>query len=430
MAKTYIDTVKYEVTATFKITGIVDKHDIVGAIFGQFEGLLGEELDLRELQKNGKIGRIKIVPTAHAGATTGKVIIPSSMDMAETSILAAALESVDKVGPCSANFRVTLIQDTRTLKREEIVDRAEELLKRLMNEQIPESGEISTRVRNMVRKSEITEYSAEKLPAGPAIRDSDSIIIVEGRADVITMLKNNIKNVIGMEGSKIPKTIVDLCREKTVTVFIDGDRGGSLNLRKLQDLAEVDYVAVAPTGKEVEELTRKEIIMALRKKTPAVQSEKRRGTKKAISGIPPKREIPRALARPAPKQLSRAPARAPVRSAVRAPMGAPVAREAPPIQAPSEEEKEKFRPVMESLKGTLKAKLLDETGKELVTVSVRDLLKSVKKESKAKAIVMDGIITNRLIETAEANNIEYLVGVKEGKIRKRSRKTKTIILRE
>ncbi len=413
MAKTYIDTVKYEVTATFKISGIVDKHDIVGAIFGQFEGLLGEELDLRELQKNGKIGRIRILPTTHAGTTTGKVIIPSSMDMAETSILAAALESVDKVGPCSASFRVTQIQDTRSLKREEIVHRAEELLKKLMNEQIPESGEIAARVRNMVRKSEITEYGPEKLPAGPAIDSSDSIIIVEGRADVITLLKNNIKNVIGMGGSKIPKTIIDLCKQKTVTVFIDGDRGGSLNLRKLQDLAEVDYIAVAPVGKEVEELTRKEIIMALRKKTPAIQNEKKEGfasgTKTGTATKTLQRIPTRTIAQPIQHTTTRKPA----------------------ISEPAiEKEKEKFRPIMESLKGTLKAKLLDSTGKELATISVRDLLKSIKKESKVKAIVMDGIITNRLIEAAEANNIEYLVGVKEGKIRKRSRKTKTIILRD
>ncbi len=417
MAKTYIDTVKYEVSATFKISGIVDKHDIVGAIFGQCEGLLGEELDLRELQKNGKIGRIKILPTTHAGVTTGKVIIPSSMDMAETSILAAALETVDKVGPCSANFRVSLIQDTRSLKREEIVHRAEELLKRLMNEQIPDSGEISTRVRNLVRKGEIMEFGREKIPAGPAVKNSDSIIVVEGRADVINLLKNNIKNVVGMDGSKIPQAIIDLCREKTVTVFIDGDRGGSLNLRKLQQLAEVDYIARAPEGKEVEELTRKEIVMALRKKTSVVQEDK----KEPASG--------KQAQKPQAQRTERTPARVPQKNAQRS---QPAGGGAQPKQAQQqfEKEKEKFKPVMDSLKGTLKAKLLDEKGKELATVSVRDLLKSIKKEDKAKTIVLDGIITNRLLETAEANGIEFLVGVKEGKIRKKSRKTKTIILRE
>ena len=56
MAKTYLSTVKYEAVVQFEITGVVDRHDIIGAVFGQSEGLLGETLDLRALQKNGKSG--------------------------------------------------------------------------------------------------------------------------------------------------------------------------------------------------------------------------------------------------------------------------------------------------------------------------------------------------------------------------------------
>ena len=89
MAKTYIDSVKYMIEIEFEIKGIVDKPDIIGAVFGQSEGLLGEQLDLRELQKNGRIGRIEITQNTNMGKTKGLLSIPSSLDMVETSILAA-----------------------------------------------------------------------------------------------------------------------------------------------------------------------------------------------------------------------------------------------------------------------------------------------------------------------------------------------------
>jgi len=48
------------IRAKIEIEGVVDKPDVVGAIFGQTEGLLGEDLDLRELQRTGRVGRIQI----------------------------------------------------------------------------------------------------------------------------------------------------------------------------------------------------------------------------------------------------------------------------------------------------------------------------------------------------------------------------------
>ena len=46
--------------ANFEIEGVVEKPDVIGAVFGQTEGLFGPELELRELQKSGRIGRIEI----------------------------------------------------------------------------------------------------------------------------------------------------------------------------------------------------------------------------------------------------------------------------------------------------------------------------------------------------------------------------------
>ncbi len=416
MGKTYINAVKYEITATFKIDGIVDKHDIIGAIFGQSEGLLGEELDLRELQKNGKIGRITISHSMHGGNTTGKVVVPSSMDMVETSILAAAIETVDKVGPCRASFIVREIQDTRAKKRTDVVNRAQSLLERMMKEQIPESEEIARKVRERVRTSEVRGFGKDNLPSGPAIASSDSIIVVEGRADVLTLLKNGIKNVIGMDGSKISNTIVDLGKKKTLTLFIDGDRGGELIQRKLSSLTDVDFVARAPDGKEVEELSRKEIIMALRKKVPMSDSGRKTSSPPLKKDYPVKKSKPVLGQKSAPSAKKRFVKKT---------------EKAGESESKSKEEKEtleKLEPVMKKLKGSLKAKILDDKLKELEEVSVRDLLKSLKKQKKAHAVVLDGIITKRLLEACEGQGIKVLAGAKEGKIGKSS-KTMTLVIK-
>jgi len=59
--------------------------------------------------------------------------------------------------------------------------------------------------------------------------------------------------------------------KKTSTVFVDGDRGGDLIIRELLGTAEIDFVSKAPDGKEVEEITKKEIHKALRGRVTAEQ---------------------------------------------------------------------------------------------------------------------------------------------------------------
>ncbi len=268
MGKTYIDTVKYLVYANVEIDGLVEKPDVVGAIFGQTEGLLGDELDLRELQKNGRIGRIEVDLTPRGPKSVGKIKLPSSLDMVETSILAASLETVDRVGPCDAHISIDKIEDTRTIKRKDLVQRAKTLLKTMLTSEIPESKEISEQVRSEVKTAEIADYGPEKLPAGPTVATMDSVILVEGRADVINLLKNDITNVVAVGGANVAKSIADLTRQKETTVFLDGDRGGDMILNELNRIGEIDFIARAPRGKEVEELTRKEIIKCLRSKIP------------------------------------------------------------------------------------------------------------------------------------------------------------------
>src|SRR5208282_106912 len=274
MAKTYLEIVKYMVEAKFNIEGVVDKPDIIGAVFGQTEGLLGNDLDLRELQKNGKIGRIEIEVNQSANKTFGKLFLPASLDRVETCILAAAVESVDRVGPYEAIFSVDKVEDTRSAKRVKILNRAKELVKKLMiSGGMPDSKEISELVQQDVRASEITEYGPEKLAAGPDCATSDEIIIVEGRADVLNLLRNDITNAIAVGGAtnNIPKSIIDLINQKDATLFLDGDRGGDMIARSILNAVEVDYIAKAPDGKEVEDLQRKEIIKSLRTRIPIDQ---------------------------------------------------------------------------------------------------------------------------------------------------------------
>ena len=284
MGKTYIDTVKYIVYANVEIGGLVEKPDVVGAVFGQTEGLLGDELDLRELQKNGRIGRIEVDLSPRGGKSVGKIRLPSSLDMVETCILAAALETVDRVGPCEAHLSIDKVEDQRSTKRKVLVDRAKSLLKNLLLHEIPESKEISEQVRSEVKTAEIAEYGPEKLPAGPGVADADSIILVEGRADVINLLKNDINNVVGVGGANVAPSVAKLCREKEVTVFLDGDRGGDIILAELTRIADVEFVARAPTGKEVEELTRKELIKCLRSKVPYEQGSTGPGQEERQNG--------------------------------------------------------------------------------------------------------------------------------------------------
>ncbi|MDD4566276.1 MAG: DNA primase DnaG [Methanoculleus chikugoensis] len=264
------DTTKYLIHLILQIEGVVDKPDVVGAIFGQTEGLLGEDLDLRDLQRTGRVGRIDVQITTKRGETKGEITISSSLDRAETALLASSLETIDRVGPCTAHVKVDRIEDIRVTKRRRIVERAKELLLEDFDEGSINSDDLLDEVRETIRIEKLEYLGEEKVHAGPNVMDSDAIILVEGRADVINLLRYGIKNAVAVEGTNVPRIIVDLCSQKTVTTLLDGDRGGELILRELLQVAEIDFVAYSPRGKSVEEMSRKEIVKALRNKVPAV----------------------------------------------------------------------------------------------------------------------------------------------------------------
>ncbi len=383
---------KYIIHAEISILGVVDRPDVIGAIFGQTEGLLGSELELRELQRSGRIGRIEVEVETSSGKTNGTIDIPSSLDKAETSIVGAALEVIDRIGPCEAKIKVTKIEDVRVSKRDYVVERAKELLKDLLENTLPDSQEISDEVAQSVRVMELTHFGRERLPAGPNLEDYDEVIIVEGRADVVNLLKYGIKNSISMNGTNVPETIKQLSKRKIVTAFVDGDRGGDLIIKELLLTADIDYVVKAPDGKELEELTKKEIHKALRSKLTIDQYKLEKGiTIKAIE-----EEKPKKVADAKPKKTIEE--------------EKPEPRKKEVIEL-SDEEKASLKAMADELIGSRGAYLLDEKLKVMGKVPLTELSVSLNDlENKVYAIVMDGDIDKDTLVIAKKANVKALIG--------------------
>jgi DNA primase len=391
---------KYLIHARINAEGVIDKPDVIGAVFGQTEGLLGADLELRELQRSGRIGRIEVETETRNGKSTGTILIPSSLDKAETSIVGAALEIIERIGPCDSKIKIENIEDVRVSKRTFVIERAKELLKELQNKVLPDSQEIANKVAASVRVMEIQEYGRDRLAAGPAIEDSDEILVVEGRADVVNLLKYGFKNSIAMNGTSVPETIIELCKKKTVTVFVDGDRGGNLILKSLFDCADIDFVTRAPSGKELEELTQKEIHKALRSRLTGEQAklelskelELGRGTSKPAE----KKGFFNRQQKPAPRTYQRAPART------------FVARKS----VPTNEEKQTFSKMLEDLIGTRGAYILDNKLSILGKVPITELATTVKSLSSGiYAIIFDGIADKDLADTAGKARVKFVVAM-------------------
>ncbi|MCO6040344.1 DNA primase DnaG [Thermococcus alcaliphilus] len=434
-AKDDFGTTKYVIHAEFEANGIVERPDVVGAIFGQTEGLLGDDLDLRELQKTGRIGRIKVDVHTRAGKSYGTITIPSSLDRVETAILAAALETIDRIGPSEARIRVIRIEDVRATKRKYIIERAKEILETLMEEEIPETQEITEEVKKEVRAKELIEYGPEKLPAGPHVPFSDSIIVVEGRADVLNLLKHGIKNAIAVEGTSVPETIIKLSKERIVTAFTDGDRGGELILKELLQVADIDYVARAPEGKEVEELTKKEIIKSLRSKVPAEQVINELFAKgKSFYELVKEREHQKA-SQPQHVEPKIEKAVEPQKETIRETKVEvkPPAREekfVKPIQPPKAPELDEFKEWIEKVKKDSTAILLDENKNVIAEIPVRDLLTSLNDKENVHTIIFNGIITQRLIDIVSEKGIKYLIGARKSNVVRRPIDLKIITFAE
>lgn len=385
------ETTKYLIHVYLEAEGVVEKSDVIGAIFGQTEGLLGEDLDLRDLQRTGRVGRIDVQISSKKGETSGEILISSSLDKAETAILAASLETIDRVGPCNARVTIEKIEDIRITKRRRIIDRAKEILLEQFDEGTIDSNELIDSVREYSRIEKAGTVGEEKLPAGPNVIDSDAIIVVEGRADVVNLLRFGIKNAVAVEGTKVPATIIGLCESKTATAFLDGDRGGDLILSELLQVAEIDYVAISPRGRSVEEMTRKEIIKALRNKVPVefvAEQQADVGKRKESAQKP----IPRPIAVGEDVR----PAGAPAGKAKEEGAGEPPR---PPTLADHAAE----------IKGSTKVRFLSPEYGLVKEAAFDDLEREIGSlEDEAAGMVADGIVTQRLLDLVTAQGFEYV----------------------
>ena len=392
-----------------EIDGVVDKPDVVGAVFGQTEGLLGEDLDLRELQRTGRIGRIQIAIRSQGGSTTGEIVIPVSLNKTATAILAAALETVDRVGPCTAKVILEKLEDIRGAKRRKVVSRAISILKGWEEDISPGTEEITTAVTKG-HKVSVSKYGPDGLPAGPELINSSEIIIVEGRADVINLMKCGIMNTVAVEGTHVPKTIVELTKKKgkRVTAFLDGDRGGDLILRELMQVATVHYIARAPEGKEVEELTKREVMKALQTQIPAEQAlslvqDKKTATRPKKYAT--RKSIPKSIEEKAhnePKEVEEAPPR---RERIATPIGRPIAARRAPISVD-----EAYVSKIPSIKEAFKAVLFNADKEVMVECGVAELAKKLEEQETVPAVVFDGVITQRLVDIAAKKQTTLIIG--------------------
>lgn len=364
---------KYLIKAKIKADGAVEKSDVIGAIFGQTEGLMGEELDLRDLQKSARIGRIEVDIEQKKGKSEGALTLTSALEKVETAIVAAGIESVDRIGPCNAEITMEKVEDIRVAKRRNVIERAKEILTEMVRESREELEDITEAIRQSVQVEEIAYYGKDHLPSGPNVEKSDAVIIVEGRNDVLNLLKHGIKNAVGVDGTNIPQTIVDLCNEKIATAFVDGDRGGELILKELLQVADIDFVARAPKTREVEEISYKLIMKALKNKIPAEQYMENYGLK--IEKKEKKGE----------ETLSK--------------------------------EELTYKKFLSEAKENHSAILLNSKKEEVGRVKVDSLLDELQK-TKAHTIVFDGITTQRLLDVAFAQGTKVIVSPKTGEVTK------------
>lgn len=373
MAKISPVSIKYMIHASFSSAGPLEKPDVIGAIFGQTEGLLGEDLEMRELQKEGKIGRIEVNLETVDGRSVGEIQVPTAMDKSETTLIAAALETIDRIGPTEAKIEILKIEDVRGSKRDFILERAKKLMAGMDGN--GSFKEMSEGLKGEARIDKIQEYGASRLPAGDL--SGKEIIVVEGRADVVNLLRNRVNNVIGMDGTKLPREISELGRTKEITLFVDGDRGGILIANNVIANANIKWVAVAPEGKEVEELAGKEILIALRRKIPV----ERYSSGASYNSNSSSDEAEENSDDSEMVSLSF-----------------------------SGDVKQKLRQIFESrLRGSKGALLLDTELDVIKKISARDVVKNVKSaRQKIGAIIIEGTATGSIVRLCEEAGIPYL----------------------
>ncbi|MGN6630269.1 MAG: DNA primase DnaG [Candidatus Nitrosocosmicus sp.] len=393
--------VKYHVKLKFEVDGLVEKADIIGAIFGQTEGLLGPEMNLNELQKVSKVGRIEVNVDSKSNSAKGDALIPMSTDISTAALIAAAIESIDKVGPFQAKFSLIGIDDIRAIKKKIIVDRAKKIVQEWATKTISEGEEMLKDVYDASKPGRLTTFGKAQLACGVGVYDSDWIILVEGRADVINLLRAGYDNAIAIEGAKIDETILKLTQGKRIIAFIDGDRAGDLILKELQGLVKIDKVYRAPLGREVEECTPLEISEILKDVNDFIKNihivkqdfdnNNQIGTKEGKDTVNDTEEKNN-------DELSAIKKRLTIKE--------------------QDEIVSIIKQVFPDINETLEAIIFDKSLKTMIKVPVSEIVRKVFDTKGGKLLVLDGIITQRLVEAANKAGIQYIIGHRTTSLKK------------
>ena len=361
----YTGIVKYHVKLSFDVDGLVERADIIGAIFGQTEGLLGPEMNLNELQRVSKVGRIEVTTTSTENTTNGNVLLPMSTDVDTCALISAAIESIDKVGPFDCSFKLDAIDDVRASKKEDIVRRAKEIKQKWSTKSVSEGDTMLKDVHESIA-GKVTTYGPNKLPCSTGVFDSPWIILVEGRADILNLLRAGFDNALAMNGATIDESIKEICKsKKKIVAFLDGDRAGGFILKELKSVVNVDIELRADSGVEGEELTPQRVADILNDAkiemqklgtSPATMNEDDKSLADVISKIYP------------------------------------------------------------DLNETLESVALDDKDNQLFKIPISELVDKLSTQTGIKCLILDGIITQRLLDNAKTSGIGYIVGHRAAKL--------------
>ena len=361
----YTGIVKYHVKLSFDVDGLVERADIIGAIFGQTEGLLGPEMNLNELQRVSKVGRIEVTTTSTENTTNGNVLLPMSTDVDTCALISAAIESIDKVGPFDCSFKLDAIDDVRASKKEDIVRRAKEIKQKWSTKSVSEGDTMLKDVHESIA-GKVTTYGPNKLPCSTGVFDSPWIILVEGRADILNLLRAGFDNALAINGATIDESIKEMCKsKKKIVAFLDGDRAGGMILQELKSVVHVDVELRADSGVEVEELTPQRVADIL--------NDTNIEMKKLGTGSPTMSEDDKSLATVISK-------------------------------------------IYPDLNETLESVALDDKDNQLFKIPISELVNKLSTQTGVKCLILDGIITQRLLDNAKTSGIGCIVGHRAAKL--------------
>jgi len=151
-------------------------------------------------------------------------------------------------------------------------DRINEILSKF-NLDDQNNSKLKNMVYNELKKKKPIIFGKNELSAGPDVYNSNQIILVEGRSDVINLMRMDINNTLSLGGTNISEEVIKFCENKEIMALLDGDRGGDAILKELLIKMKIDYVSRAPSNKEIEHLDLDILKKVIENKTKVIKSE-------------------------------------------------------------------------------------------------------------------------------------------------------------